>query len=62
MKKNLFLPALFSLSGFCASAQQYVQKMQEPNANYYEIKQEFDAYWCAHDRTEKGKGYKAFMR
>jgi hypothetical protein len=62
MKKSLILSALFFVSGPIVFAQQYVQKMQEPNANFYDIKQSFDAYWSTHDRNEKGKGYKAFMR
>ncbi|HQQ92942.1 MAG TPA: T9SS type A sorting domain-containing protein [Bacteroidia bacterium] len=61
MKRNLALVlALFYLHGF--RAQTWVEKMQKPNGNFYEVKAEFEAYWQDKDVTEKGKGYKVFKR
>ena len=45
MKKNLILSALFLVSTSSVFSQQYVQKMQEPDANFYDIKKSFDDYW-----------------
>lgn len=62
MKKLLFsFSAIFALLPV-ALGQDWVQKMQDPNGNYYEAKSAFDAYWATHDKTQKGKGHKAFMR
>lgn len=59
MKKNLLI--LFSLCTSAIFAQEWVSKMQDTNANFYDIKASFDAYWK--DRPyERGKGYKAFQR
>ncbi len=43
-------------------AQNWVEKMQDPNANFYQIKADFEQYWSTHNKDEKGKGYKAFKR
>lgn len=43
-------------------AQPWVEKMQKPQGNFYEIKSDFEAYWAGKDATEKGKGYKVFKR
>ncbi|MCC6372570.1 MAG: T9SS type A sorting domain-containing protein [Bacteroidia bacterium] len=61
MKKHL-LYALLLLSSSLAIAQSWVEKMQNPNGNFYEAQADFENYWLTHDRTEKGKGYKAFKR
>ena len=60
--KHLF--AFVSASVLCttASSQEWVTKMQEPQGNFYDVKADFDSYWSTRDKTEKGKGYKAFMR
>jgi hypothetical protein len=53
----LFLTILFSSS----FAQKWVDMMQDPNANFYDIQREFEAHWK--DRPyERGKGYRAFKR
>jgi hypothetical protein len=62
MKKSLYLAAIMAFSTLTGNAQQWVQKMQDPNANLYEIRQEFESYWSTRDKNEKGKGYKAFRR
>ena len=54
--------ATFSLVlSFSAQSQSYVSMMGNPNSNFYQIQDSFNAYW--NGRTiEKGKGYKAFRR
>jgi PKD repeat protein len=60
MKKFALSALLFTLS-FAGYAQKWVEMMQDPKANFYDIKHEFDAYWK--DRPyERGKGYKQFKR
>ena len=69
MKKlNLILfLSLFSVNMFSQSTDQgtnqqtWVQMMQDPTANFYDVQAAFYSYW--EGRTiEKGKGYKAFKR
>ena len=61
MKKSLIILISFLIIASHASAQKWTQMMQDPNANYYDIVKEFEAYWK--DKTyERGKGYKAFKR
>lgn len=43
------------------SAQQWVSKMHDTTENFYNIQQEFNAYW-QNKTVERGKGYKAFRR
>ncbi|MEY3236045.1 MAG: hypothetical protein RI883_146, partial [Bacteroidota bacterium] len=46
---------------FSSQSQSYVSMMGNPNSNFYQIQDSFNAYW--NGRTiEKGKGYKAFRR
>lgn len=46
------------LNGF---SQNWVDMMQDPNANFYDIQREFNNYWK--DKPyERGKGYRAFKR
>lgn len=61
MKKSIFL----LIAVFCFNnifSQEWAQKMQDPNANFYQIQSDFNNYWAVRDNTEKGKGYKAFKR
>lgn len=63
MMKNLFtLVCAFSASVGSLSAQKWAEDMQKPDANFYQIQSEFEAYWQNKDINEKGKGYKAFKR
>lgn len=62
IKFTVALLPMFILFTGLLSAQNWVEKMQEPNANFYQVKAEFDQYWETHDKDEKGKGYKAFKR
>ncbi|MDP3557049.1 MAG: T9SS type A sorting domain-containing protein [Bacteroidota bacterium] len=61
MKKITFL-LLFSFLLTNLFSQEWAEKMQDPNANFYQIQTAFNNYWAARDNTEKGKGYKAFKR
>lgn len=59
--KKVVLSCLFSVSFLLVTAQKWVDMMQDPNANFYDIKKEFDSYWK--DKPyERGKGYKQFLR
>lgn len=44
-----------------ANSQNWVDKKNDPNENFYTIQQEFENYW-ANKTYERGKGYKAFKR
>lgn len=62
MKRILFLfTFLLSTLFMYAQEQSWVQMMQNPDANFYDIQKAFYAQWK--DKTpEKGKGYKQFKR
>ena len=63
MKIKTILPLLLlMLNSRVSIAQDWATKMQDPHANYYEIKSDFETYWSTRDVSEKGKGYKAFKR
>ena len=53
---------IFSLITLQVNSQDWVKKMLQPGANFYDVQKEFNKYWETHDRTEKGKGYKQFKR
>jgi hypothetical protein len=60
MKKiiPLLICLVFTIS---AQAQKWVEMMNDPKANFYDTKKEFDNYWK--DRPyERGKGFKVFKR
>ena len=42
-------------------AQIWIDKMQDPSENFYEVQREFDEYW-ENKTIEKGKGWKQFKR
>jgi len=42
-------------------AQNWIDKMQDPNENFYEVQKEFNDYW-ENKTIEKGKGWKQFKR
>ena len=61
MKKEI-LPLLFCiLFSTAAFTQNWVEKKNNPNENFYSIQQEFNSYWNG-KTYERGKGYKAFRR
>src|SRR5687767_4719958 len=64
MKKLYLNCLLFSgllLLGNFAQAQTWVQKMQDPNTNFYEVQREFEKHWNGRP-MERGKGWKQFKR
>ena len=60
---TLFSALIFSLiiNSFSSNAQQWVEMMKDPNANFYETQAAFNAYW-QNRPYERGKGYKQFKR
>ncbi len=59
MRKLIAL--ICTIATISVNAQEWVAKMNDTTANFYEIKAAFDKYWK--DKPyERGKGYKAFMR
>ncbi|MBA2612930.1 MAG: T9SS type A sorting domain-containing protein [Bacteroidetes bacterium] len=61
MKKIIFvLIAVLCLNNLFS--QEWAQKAQDQNVNFYQIQEDFYSYWSTHDINEKGKGYKAFKR
>src|SRR5688572_4348274 len=64
MKKIYLSFLLFSglaLLGSSARAQTWVQKMQDPSVNFYDLRQEFEKHW-KNRPMERGKGWKQFRR
>ncbi len=61
MKKPQLNLLFFLLISFSISAQNWVDKKNNPNENFYSIQQEFNSYWNG-KAHERGKGYKAFRR
>jgi photosystem II stability/assembly factor-like uncharacterized protein len=59
--KKIILFIVGSLLGSWSYGQTWVEKMQDPNANFYEIQKTFNTYW-ANKKIEKGKGWKQFRR
>jgi PKD repeat protein len=57
----LWLLVIIGFFGTSASAQEWVDKMQDPNTNFYEVQRSFNQYWKGRPE-EKGKGYKQFRR
>lgn len=60
--KSFLFSCSFIAAAFFSNAQEWVELMQKPNANLYEIQNNFENYWQGRDKKEKGKGYKAFKR
>lgn len=59
--KKIIIFIVSSLFGTMTYAQTWVEKMQDPNANFYEIQKTFNTYWSG-KKIEKGKGWKQFKR
>ena len=58
MKKILLILFVFPQLLF---SQSWVDDMQNPNNNFYDIQKEFNDYW-ENKTIEKGKGWKQFKR
>lgn len=52
---------IFTLSAQTEPQADWVQMMQDPDANFYQTQQAFEAYW-ENKEVEKGKGFKQFKR
>ena len=62
MKKCfLLLAAILVIGSRSVTAQRWVEMMNDPNANFYEVQKEFNNYWKGKEIT-KGNGYKQFKR
>lgn len=59
--KKLFL-SLGCLFTTMMPAQTWVEMMQQPGANFYDIQKSFNEYWKDKDITVSGNGYKPFKR
>ena len=57
MRKFLFLLLFPTLT----YSQSWVDKMQDPNNNFYDTQKEFEEFW-ENKTIEKGKGWKQFKR
>lgn len=60
--RSIFYSALFVVTSLFSTAQDWVEMMQRPDGNFYDVQASFNQYWQGKDITEKGKGYKAFKR
>ncbi|MCE3225950.1 MAG: hypothetical protein K0S32_501 [Bacteroidetes bacterium] len=60
--KSFLFSCSFIAASFFAVGQDWSELMQKPDANLYQIQNKFEKYWSDKDKTEKGKGYKAFKR
>ena len=61
MRKTLAI-AIILFSGTLLQAQDWVKKMEAPNANFYEVQQSFNKYWKKHERKEKIKSFFNFSK
>lgn len=53
--------AFFTLPGY-VKAQDWVDQMEKPESNFYDIQRSFNEYWKDKDPNEAGNGYKPFRR
>lgn len=59
---TLILAGLFLALPFMGFGQEWTTMMEDPNRNFFEVKEAFDAWWQDKDETEKGKGFKPYKR
>jgi hypothetical protein len=60
--RNLSVSLIILFFSFGSTfSQLWVEMMHDPNANFYDIQQEFNNYW-ENRPIEKGKGWKQFKR
>ncbi len=61
IKKTIALIFVFLIFINSGKAQKWVEMMQDPKSNFYDVVKEFESYWK--DRPyERGKGYNSFRR
>ena len=58
MQRFLLIIVIFPL---IISGQDWIDKMQDPNQNFYDVQRDFNDYW-ENKTIEKGKGWKQFKR
>ncbi len=61
MKKLLLSIALILIIS-PSFAQDWAEEMTNPNANFYDVQNNFNLYWSTRDINEPGNGYKPFKR
>jgi photosystem II stability/assembly factor-like uncharacterized protein len=62
MKKSILsLIIVFAINSLFAQ-KDWRELMQDPNANFYDVKKAAELYWSTHDQDEKGSGYKPYKR
>jgi PKD repeat protein/photosystem II stability/assembly factor-like uncharacterized protein len=62
MRKALGIVVVLTLSFVLRlNAQDWVEGMQDPSVNFYEVQRDFEEFWSGKE-IEKGKGYKQFRR
>lgn len=57
--RAFFVVLLFSSACFAQQDSNWVDMMENPNSNFYDVQQVFEQYWQG-KTIEKGKGYKQF--
>lgn len=60
--RSLLATAVIASISKVSPAQNWVEMMEDPNTNFYDIQAAFNQYWAGKDHTEKGKGWKQFKR
>ncbi|MDX2173359.1 MAG: T9SS type A sorting domain-containing protein [Bacteroidota bacterium] len=60
--KKIFTAVLVVICFLSYRSQNWVEKMQQPNSNFYDIQQDFNMYWADKDISVPGNGYKAYKR
>lgn len=61
MKKSIL--TIFTVIACSVSyAQEFWQLMQDPSANFYDVKKAAELYWSTHDKDAPGSGYKPYKR
>ena len=60
-RRFVILLSALVVGSFQARGQEWTRKMQQPNANFYEIKKSFDDYW-KNRSYERSQGFKQYKR
>ncbi|MFQ5335089.1 MAG: WD40/YVTN/BNR-like repeat-containing protein, partial [Flavobacteriales bacterium] len=61
MKSILYFSAFFLMSALSTRAQQWVEMMNDPDVNFYDVQSEFNKYFSGKTR-QRGDGWKPFKR
>jgi hypothetical protein len=60
--KRLFVSVFLILGFVSVKSQEWVNMMNEPGRNFYDIQAAFNSYWKGKDSSVPGSGYKPFKR